>query len=91
MERRPTVGLPEPYRQGLVVFTTRNCSICRGAKQWLRLRNVPFREVDITYDGDAQNWLTGITGMQIVPQFFIDDEYVMGGFPELKRMFVRPG
>jgi len=79
-----SAGLPDVYKEGLVLFTTRTCSICNQAKSVLRAKGVHFQEVDITYDENAQGYLRSLN-LLTVPQFFLDDEHLPGGLRQLRQ------
>ncbi|MFO0675105.1 MAG: glutaredoxin 3 [Polyangiaceae bacterium] len=69
----------------VVVYTTRICAYCHRAKSLLTKRGIPFREVDVSNDAEARDWLVRTTGYRTVPQIFIDGTSV-GGSDELHAL-----
>jgi mycoredoxin len=52
------------------IYTTTFCSDCRRAKQFLRARQMPFEEVDIESDPEAEEFVKRANGgMRKVPTF----------------------
>lgn len=64
------------------IYTTRTCPFCVRAKRLLQRKNVPYQEIDVSYDDDARMKLTEQTGRRTVPQIFIGEQHV-GGSDEL--------
>lgn len=62
----------------VVVFTTPTCPWCTRVKQYLRRRNVRFREVDVSRDAAAARDLVRRTGQMGVPVVEIDGRPVVG-------------
>jgi glutaredoxin len=44
------------------LYTTSSCSDCRRAKQFLRVRQIPFEEIDIDSDPEAQEFVKRANG-----------------------------
>ena len=65
-----------PHR--VLVFTTPSCPWCNRAKQYLRQRNVKFREVDVSRDAAAARDLVRRTGQMGVPVVEIDGRPIVG-------------
>ena len=65
----------------VTVYTTDYCPFCTAAKDFLKRRNIPFEEIDVS-DYAKKAALKARTGMRTVPQIFIGDELI-GGFQEL--------
>jgi glutaredoxin 3 len=62
----------------VLVFTTPTCPWCVRAKQYLRQRNVKFREVDVSRDAAAARDLVRRTGQMGVPVVEIDGRPIVG-------------
>jgi glutaredoxin 3 len=62
----------------VVVFTTSSCPWCRRAKQYLRERRVPFKEVNVERDPDAARELVRRTGSTGVPVIKIGSKWIVG-------------
>jgi glutaredoxin 3 len=70
----------------VTLYSTMSCGFCLRAKQYLRSRGIPFREIDVTADDEARSRLVERSGGQrTVPQIFVGDVHV-GGYVELVRM-----
>jgi glutaredoxin 3 len=69
----------------VTLYSTVSCGFCLRAKQYLRSRGIPFREIDVTGDEEARSRLVERSGGQrIVPQIFVGDAHV-GGYVDLVR------
>ena len=67
----------------VTVYTSNYCPYCERAKALLKQRGVPYREIRVSDDDDAE-WarLYRISGMRTMPQIFVGDKLV-GGYNEL--------
>ena len=74
----PTLTRPAERAHRVLVFTTPSCPWCVRAKQYLRERNVKFREVDVARDPAAARDLVRRTGQMGVPVVEIDGRPVVG-------------
>ncbi len=70
----------------VVVYTTQYCPYCRLAKEFLKSKNVAFREVDVSEDDAMREKLVKMSGQETVPQIFADDQPI-GGYEELVRYY----
>jgi mycoredoxin len=60
----------------ITLYTTSWCVDCRHAKQFLRERGVPFSEVDIDEDVDAEEIVLEVNeGLRKVPTIKLGDRY----------------
>ena len=64
------------------------CGYCHRAKDLLRLKGVPFEEIDVTHDREGEAEMIRLTGRHTVPQIFIGDHHV-GGYDDLARLDAR--
>ena len=62
----------------VVVFSSPTCVWCTRAKTYLRTRNVPFRDVDVSRDAAAARDLVRRTGQMGVPVIEIDGRTIVG-------------
>ena len=62
----------------VIVFSTPTCPHCRHAKQYLRQKNVQFRDVDVSQDMQAARDMVRRSGQQGVPVIDIDGKIVVG-------------
>ena len=63
----------------LTVYSKNNCPFCVQAKRLLESKNVPFTEINIEDNPDSRQMLLD-KGLRSVPQIFVDEELVPGGF-----------
>ncbi|HLE00968.1 MAG TPA: glutaredoxin 3 [Bdellovibrionota bacterium] len=68
------------------VYTTKTCPYCVRAKALLKSRGVAFQEIMIDPNDDGQ-WdaLERRSGMQTVPQIFVDGK-ILGGYTDLAAL-----
>jgi glutaredoxin len=60
----------------IVLYGAQWCGDCRRAKLFLRERNVPFREVDVDTDPDAEDLVMCVNnGCRKIPTFAVDGRY----------------
>lgn len=62
----------------VILFTTPTCSYCRLAKKYLRDRNVPFKDVDVSKDPIAARDMVRRSGQQGVPVIDIGGKIIVG-------------
>lgn len=62
----------------VIVFSTPTCPHCRHAKQYLRQKNVQFRDVDVSQDMQAARDMVRRSGQQGVPVIDIDGKIIVG-------------
>ena len=67
----------------VTVYSTPTCPWCDRAKEYLRSRDVPFRDVDVSQDMDAAREMVQMTGQQGVPVIATDNEVIVG-FDQLR-------
>ncbi|HUY61362.1 MAG TPA: glutaredoxin family protein [Candidatus Dormibacteraeota bacterium] len=65
-------------RHQVLVFSTPSCPWCVRAKSYLRQRQVPFRDVDVSRDAAAAKDLVRRTGQMGVPVIEIDGRAIVG-------------
>jgi glutaredoxin 3 len=69
----------------VVVYTTGYCPYCVRAKELLKRKGVPFREINLDGKHDELMALKNRTHHRTVPQIFIGDKFI-GGFDELAEL-----
>lgn len=62
----------------VLIYTTQVCPYCIRAKQVLKKKGVPFREIDVSNDSDLRAYLVEATGQRTVPQIFVDGQSIGG-------------
>jgi ribonucleoside-diphosphate reductase alpha chain len=65
-----------------VVYSKKDCPFCSMAKEELRLRGIPFDDIDLVSVGKTAAEVTGRKDIKTVPQVYIAGEYI-GGYNEL--------
>ena len=66
----------------ITVYSTEPCSFCERAKDLLKLRELPFEEINLAKDPAGRLELVEKTGMLSFPQIVVGGE-VIGGFQDL--------
>lgn len=76
----------EIYRLKKVhIYTKHNCPFCTNAKEWLKIRGIPYTETLLESDEDRQAFYEKVgENVRTVPQIYVDDVRV-GGFTDLQR------
>ena len=70
----------------ITVYSKNNCPNCDQAKNYLKNKNIPYREVNIEQDAEAREFITQ-EGLRTVPQIFMDGKiFVEGGWAGLSKM-----
>tara|TARA_E500000178_G_scaffold74420_1_gene72184 strand:+ start:1183 stop:3171 length:1989 start_codon:yes stop_codon:yes gene_type:complete len=72
-----------------VVYSKKDCPFCSMAKEELRLRGIPFDDIDLAEIGKSAAEVTGRKDVKSVPQVYIAGEYV-GGYKELLELLNKP-
>lgn len=67
------------------IYTTKICPYCVVAKKILESQGIAYQEIDLTGDQKSIEQLKAKTGMQTVPQIFINGELI-GGCNELQKL-----
>ena len=69
-----------------IVYTKPNCPSCQLAKEELKLRGIPYDEINLEEIGKTAREVTGRKGVKTVPQIYLQGEYV-GGYDDLMEVF----
>jgi len=72
--------------QGLVMYSGQNCPGCVQAKRWMEANGV--RHQVVVVDGNMQlvQQLMSTTGQRTVPQFFLNGQWLSGGFGQVQQL-----
>ena len=62
----------------VIVFSTPSCPWCTRVKEYLRGRQIAFKDVDVARDQAAAAEMVRKSGQQGVPQLWIDGRVVVG-------------
>jgi glutaredoxin 3 len=75
----------------VTIYTMNYCPFCERAKALLKQKGVPYEEVRVDDDDDAQ-WdaLYQRSGMKTMPQIFADGQ-IIGGYTELAELAGKDG
>ncbi|MGV8906186.1 MAG: glutaredoxin domain-containing protein [Acetobacterium sp.] len=63
--------------KNVTLLTTKTCSYCKMAKDFLKQNHIQFVEKDINFDSEARNELTR-RNIKGVPTFLIGEDVVVG-------------
>jgi thioredoxin len=74
-EDRSTGAKPQ---HSVTVFSTPTCPWCSRLKAYLRQRNIPFKDIDVSRDTQAAQEMVRRSGQMGVPQAWIDGQVVVG-------------
>ena len=70
----------------LTIYSKTVCPYCVQAKNYLKSKNINFREVNIEEDAEAREFIIN-QGLRTVPQIFMDGKiFVEGGWTGLSKM-----
>ncbi len=70
----------------LTIYSKTVCPYCVQAKNYLKNKNINFREVNIEDDAEAREFIIQ-QGLRTVPQIFMDGKiFVEGGWTGLSKM-----
>jgi GrxC family glutaredoxin len=69
----------------VVMYKKNYCPYCTWARNLLIKKNIPFEEIDITYDYELQNYVIEKSGKMTVPQIFIND-IPIGGYDDISEL-----
>ena len=70
----------------LTIYSKTVCPYCVHAKNYLKNKNINFREINIEQDAEAREFITQ-QGLRTVPQIFMDGKiFVEGGWTGLSKM-----
>ena len=61
------------------IYSKNSCAFCVREKQYLESKNITYEEVNIEQDLEARQWILE-QGHRTVPQIYINDQLVEGGF-----------
>lgn len=72
----------------VTVFTTPTCPYCRVAKEYLKGKNITFKEVDVSNDMIQAMKMVERSGQMGVPQIWVNNQVVVGfDKPRLDALF----
>lgn len=70
----------------IIIYSKNNCPFCVQAKNYLKSKNINFREINIEQDPEAREFIMA-HGHRSVPQIYMDGKiFVEGGWTGLSKM-----
>ena len=69
--------------KSVVVFSTPTCSWCRKLKNYLKEKNIRFKEINVSRNQGAARDMIRKSGKQGVPQMWINNHPIVG-FDKIK-------
>jgi glutaredoxin len=63
----------------ITVYSKNNCPYCTRAKALLELNDIEYTEINIEQDSNARKRIVE-AGLRTVPQIYIDDQLLPGGY-----------
>lgn len=69
---------PKNVKHEVTVFSTPTCPYCHMAKDYLKSKNIPFKDIDVTKDQVMAREMIDKSGEMGVPQLWINDEVIIG-------------
>ena len=70
----------------ITVYSKNHCPYCDQAKNYLKNKNISYREINIEQDPEAREFIQR-QGLRTVPQIFMDGKiFVEGGWTGLSKM-----
>jgi glutaredoxin 3 len=73
------------YKRKIVIYGREECSFCIEAKKLLDNKDIPYIDIDITWDKEQYAKLCSQTGQSTVPFIFINEVFI-GGYQELANL-----
>lgn len=62
----------------MIIYSASWCAFCHMAKEYLKGKKVPFKEIDVDSDPGAAQAIVAKTGQAGVPVIEIGDEVILG-------------
>lgn len=60
------------------IYSTSTCPYCRMAKEHMALKNISYKNIDVSSDQSAAEEMARISGQMSVPVIVIDHEIIVG-------------
>lgn len=62
----------------VTIYSASWCAFCHMAKEYLKGKNIPFKEIDVDQDQNAARAIVAKTGQAGVPVIEIGDDTILG-------------
>ncbi|WP_051908841.1 glutaredoxin family protein [Candidatus Odyssella acanthamoebae] len=72
----PAQEAPAKKKHEVVVYSSDQCSWCTSAKEILKERNIPFKEISVQGNKKLIDEMEQLTGKRTVPQIIIDGKHI---------------
>lgn len=83
--QRQAVKQPVKPKINVLIYTIPTCPYCIKAKELLRNKNIPYKDIDLSNNPSLRKQLIEQTGQKTVPQIFINNKFI-GGYTELSKL-----
>ena len=60
------------------IYTTSTCPWCVKTKEWMTEHNIKFKEINVSKDQKAAQYMVEKTGQRGVPVIEIDGKFIVG-------------
>ncbi len=60
------------------VYSTPGCPWCHKLKEWLKQKNIPFKDINVAEDQEAAQYIIEKSGQMGVPQTEINGKIIVG-------------
>ncbi|MFH1621273.1 MAG: Uxx-star family glutaredoxin-like (seleno)protein [Patescibacteria group bacterium] len=64
--------------QNVIVYSTPTCPYCKLAKEYLKEKNIPYKEIDVSSDPAAANEMVKKSGQMGVPVVEVGSQIIVG-------------
>jgi glutaredoxin 3 len=69
----------------IVIYTKSDCRFCEYAKKLLHKKNLPYNEIDLTWDHEIHDNLKSSTNQNTIPYIYINQHFI-GGYQDLLQL-----
>ncbi len=64
--------------QNVIVYSTPTCPYCKLTKEYLKEKNIPYKEIDVSADPAAANEMVKKSGQMGVPVVEVGSQIIVG-------------
>lgn len=76
---------PSEKNLDIVVYAKSGCIYCIKAKELLEMKQLKYKQIELSNNKDLHLKLANQTGQTTVPYIFIDNDFI-GGFQDLQNL-----
>lgn len=62
----------------ITVYSTPTCPYCKLVKEFLKEKNLPYNDVDVSADGEAAKQMVKLSGQMGVPVVDVSGQIIVG-------------